>query len=114
MIADIDNEHHDEETDRGEQAAIVMDDDGEDRSCRLFLVIDIECRLDDRALIKMLAFQFPRDAAAIHDENAVAAADQFGIVCGVEEHRHSFVRKVPKQLVDFLFGTNINTARWDH
>ena len=69
---------------------------------------DVQSSADQVMLVQLGSLQHPGDRAVVEDGDAVAAADQLVIVGRVEEDRRAFRGKAAQQLVDFLFGADVD------
>src|SRR6185503_3746883 len=71
---------------------------------------DVERAGDDVGLVELDTGEFAHDAAVIHDGDAVAAADQFVVVGGIEQDRCAIVGELTHEAVKLLLGADVDAA----
>ena len=65
---------------------------------------------DDVVLGDRVALELADDHAGVEDQHAIAAADQLGVVGGVQEDRGPLVGEPAQQLVELLLGADVDAA----
>ncbi len=70
------------------------------------------CEVHDGFFGQLISGQFPGDTSFVHNQYAIAHADDFLHFAADKQDGDALRGELVHELVDFLFGTDVNSAGW--